>query len=187
MVDKVETLETRIAETEEQLDKVSENADKYTIANVTSDDKADIEAIIAEIDAVNPDNLTDEQKAEYAAIKEEFKALLDKITSAQGKVDTIKRRLDMFSEDRVTIFWEEDINALIAEIDALLADENMGEEEKATLNEYKAQAEHLIEVIKTPKEYISVRFFYFIWDCINWKIGGLSGWLNSIIDILIKI
>ncbi|MBO5409748.1 MAG: hypothetical protein J6A60_00640, partial [Clostridia bacterium] len=130
MVDKVEALETGIAETEEQLDKVSENADKYTIANVTSDDKADIEAIIAEIDAVNPDNLTDEQKAEYETIKEELKALLDKITSAQGKVDTIKRRLDMFSEERVTIFWEEDINALIAEIDALLADENMGEEEK---------------------------------------------------------
>ncbi|MBQ4626505.1 MAG: hypothetical protein IJB45_04555 [Clostridia bacterium] len=49
----------------------------------------------------------------------------------------------------------------------------MGEAEKAKLNEYKAQAEKLIEIINTPKEYFSLRFFYFIWDCLTWKYNGI--------------
>ena len=79
----------------------------------------------------------------------------------------------MFDENRVTKFWEDDIEALKAKIDELLADENMGKTEKAKLNEYKAQAEKLIEIINTPKEYISCRFFYFIWDCLTWKYNGI--------------
>ncbi|MBQ2694050.1 MAG: hypothetical protein IJF57_00720, partial [Clostridia bacterium] len=86
--------------------------------------------------------------------------------------------LEMFDEERVTKFWEDDIEALKAKIDELLADENMGEAEKAKLNEYKAQAEKLIEIINTPKEYFSLRFFYFIWDCLNWKWDGIL-WVFS--------
>ena len=38
--------------------------------------------------------------------------------------------LELFDEERVTKFWEDDIEALKAKIDELLADENMGEAEK---------------------------------------------------------
>ena len=86
----------------------------------------------------------------------------------------------MFDEKRVTIFWEDDIEALKAKIDELLTDENMGETEKAKLNEYKAQAEKLIEIINDPCEYFSLRFFYLLWDCLTWKWDGL----NRIFEVL---
>ncbi len=56
----------------------------------------------------------------------------------------------------------------------------MGEAEKAKLNEYKAQAEKLIEIIKTPEMYFSARFFYLIYDCFTWAFNGIFSLLSKI-------
>ncbi|MBQ8016031.1 MAG: hypothetical protein IJ264_07610, partial [Clostridia bacterium] len=123
--------------------------------------------------AVNPDNLTDEQKAEYEEIKAGFEALLEEIAAAEKNVADIGAQLEMFDEKRVTKFWEDDIEALKAKIDELLSKANMGESEKAKLNEYKAQADKLIEIINEPIEYISLRFFWLIVDAFRWVWNSL--------------
>ena len=92
----------------------------------------------------------------------------------------IGTELEKFDESRVTIFWKKDIKKAKEEIDTLLADTELDEDEKAILNEYKAQCDKLIEIITTPSEYCSTRFFYLIWDCFTWKY-------NSIIWILVLI
>ncbi len=163
-----DALTDKITETEEKLEEIKGIENNYNPETVSSEDKAAIEDKIAEIEEVNPDNLTDEQKAEYDEIKAGFEALLEEIAAAEKAVADIGAELEMFDEERVTIFWEDDIEALKAKIDELLADENMGEAEKAKLNEYKAQAEKLIEIINTPVKYLSLRFFYFIWDSLHW-------------------
>ncbi|MBQ4627000.1 MAG: hypothetical protein IJB45_07115, partial [Clostridia bacterium] len=173
-----DALTDKIAETEQQLEEIKSIENNYNPENVSSDDKAAIEDKIAEIEAVNPDNLTDEQKAEYDEIKAGFEALLEEIAAAEKAVEDIGIELEMFDEKRVTIFWEDDIEALKAKIDELLADENMGEAEKAKLNDYKAQCDNLIEIIHNPCKYFSLRFFYFIWDCLTWKYNGIL-WLFS--------
>ena len=173
-------LTDKIAETEQQLEEIAGIENNYNPEAVTSDDKAAIEEKIAEIEAVNPDNLTEEQKAEYEEIKASFEALLEEIEKASTAVTDIGVELEKFDKERVTIFWEEDIEALKTKIDGLLADENMGETEKATLEEYKAQCDNLIEIINTPKEYLSLRLFYFIWDCLNWKFGGIIGLFRNL-------
>ncbi|MBQ3007511.1 MAG: hypothetical protein IJD78_08125 [Clostridia bacterium] len=71
-----------------------------------------------------------------------------------------------------------DSEALKAKIDELLADENMGEAEKAKLNEYKAQADKLIGIINTPKENLPLRFFCLFRDCITRKHNGVI-WIFS--------
>ena len=168
MIKDIEGLEDKITETEEKLEEIKGIENNFNPENVSSDDKTAIEDKIAEIEEVNPDNLTDEQKAEYDEIKAGFEALFEEIAAAEKTVADIGIELEMFDEKRVTIFWEDDIEALKAKIDELLADENMGEAEKAKLNEYKAQAEKLIEIINTPVKYFSLRFFYFIWDSLHW-------------------
>ena len=178
MITDIEGLEDKIAETEEKLEEIKDIENNFNPETVSSDDKATIEVTIAEIEAANPDNLTDEQKAEYEEIKAGLEALLEEIAAAEKDVADIGIELEKFDEERVTKFWEDDIEALKAKIDELLADENMGETEKAKLNEYKAQAEKLIEIINTPKEYFSLRFFYLIWDCLTWKYNGIL-WLFS--------
>ncbi|MBE6772434.1 MAG: hypothetical protein E7547_09880, partial [Ruminococcaceae bacterium] len=178
MIADIEGLEDKIAETEEKLEEIKDIENNYNPENISSDDKSAIEDKIAEIEAVNPDNLTDEQKAEYEEIKAGFEALLEEIAAAEKTVADIGIELEMFDEKRVTIFWEDDIEALKAKIDELLADENMGKTEKAKLNEYMAQAEKLIEIINDPCKYFSLRFFYLIWDCLTWKYNGIL-WLFS--------
>ncbi len=175
-LDKADELTDRIDEIEAQLERIEGNENVYNPETVTSDDKVAIEKAIAEIEAVNPDNLTDEQKEEYDEIKAGFEALLEEIAAAGAAVDAAGVELEMFDEKRVTTFWEEEIEALKAKIDELLANDNMGTAEKAKLNEYKAQAEKLIGIINTPKEYFSLRFFYLIWDCLTWKYNGIL-WL----------
>ena len=171
MIEKVNALLDKISETEEKLEEIKGIENNFNPENVSSDDKVAIEEKIAEIESVNPDNLTEEQKAEYDEIKAGFEALLEEIEKAGSEVDAIGSELEMFDEERVTIFWEDEIEALKAKIDELLADENMGEAEKAKLNEYKAQCDNLIEIINTPAKYFSMRLFHFVWDAINWLVN----------------
>ena len=178
IADKCEGLLEKIRDTADDIERIKDAVNSYDESTVTSDDKEDIEEVIEKIENMNPDNLTEEQKTECEEIKAELEALLEEIAEAEAAVAEIGASVEMLDEKRVTIFWKDDIEALKAKIDELLADENMGEAEKAKLNEYKAQAEKLIEIINTPKEYFSLRFFYFIWDCLIWKYNGIL-WLFS--------
>ena len=168
MLEKDNALIDVIDEIEQQIEDIGAFENNFNPEKVTSDDKAAIEEKIAEIENVNPDNLTEEQKAEYAEIKAGFEALIEEIEKAGSEVDAIGSELEMFDEERVTIFYEDEIEALKAKIDELLADENMGEAEKAKLNEYKAQCDNLIEIINNPSDYFSMRLFHFVWDALHW-------------------
>ena len=183
MLEKVNALLDMISETEEKLEEIKGIENNINPENVSSDDKAAIEEKIAEIEAVNPDNLTEEQKAEYDEIKAGFEALLEEIEKAGSEVDAIGAELEMFDEERVTIFWEDEIEALKAKIDELLADENMGEAEKAKLNEYKAQCDNLIEIINNPSDYFSMRLFHFVWDALHWLVNHVVFIFNWIVSM----
>ncbi len=98
----------------------------------------------------------------------------------QMSVEAVGIELEKFDINRITIFWEDEIEALKAKIEELLADENMDEAEIEKLNEYKAQADKLIEVINDPVEYFSLRLFYFIWDCLTWKSNSIVNIFNLI-------
>ncbi len=172
----VEKLRAKIAATAQEVADIEEAADVYNPDTVTSADKAELEAIIADADAVNPENLTEEQKTALNAVKSELEGLLEKIAQAGKAVEDIGAQLEMLDENRVTIFWEDEIEALKAKIDELLANTNMGEAEKAKLNEYKAQCDNLAEIIRTPAKYFSLRFFWLIVDVFIWV------W-NSIINL----
>ncbi len=164
----IEELKAKIAETEEKVEELKEAANGIDPETATSNDTAALEEILTQTQAINPDNLTDDQKAECNEIKAKIEAAFGKIDADKKAVADVGAELDMFDENRVTIFWEDDIEALKAKIDGLLADGNLGETEKAKLNEYKAQCDNLIEIINTPKEYFSLRFFWLIADFFSW-------------------
>ncbi len=182
MIKDIEGLEDKIEEIETQLERIAGIENIYNPETVTSDDKVAIQKTIAEIETVNPDNLTDEQKAEYEEIKAGLEALLDEIAAAEKAVEDIGAELEMFDEESITVFREEEIEAFKEKLDELLADKNMGEAAKAKLNEYKAQADNLIEIIHTPVKYFSLRFFYFIRDCFTWKYNGIFNFFSKIFN-----
>ena len=181
MLEKDNALIDVIDEIEQQIEDIGAFENNFNPEKVTSDDKAAIEEKIAEIENVNPDNLTEEQKAEYAEIKAGFEALLEEIEKAGSEVDAVGAELEMFDGEKVTIFWEDEIEALKSKIDELLADENMGEAEKTKLEEYKAQCEKLIEIINNPCDYFSMRLFHFVWDALHWLSSHVVFIFNWII------
>ena len=183
MLEKDNALIDVIDEIEQQIEDIGAFENNFNPEKVTSDDKAAIEEKIAEIENVNPDNLTEEQKAEYAEIKADLEALLEEIEKAGSEVDAIGAELEMFDEERVTIFYEDEIEALKAKIDELLADENMGEAEKAKLNEYKARCDNLIEIINNPCDYFSMRLFHFVWDALHWLSSHVVFIFNWIVSM----
>lgn len=83
-------------------------------------------------------------------------------------------KLDSFDKDRVTVFWEKDIEDLISQINNRLERPGLSYEERTALEEGKAQAEELIEIIHNPAEYISIRFFWLIFDFIHWIFTSVA-------------
>ncbi len=141
---------------------------------LNKDDYSDFSAVESAINAVDRSkNITEQDEVD--AMAEAIFNAIDTVIKAKNQmsVEAVGIELEKFDINRITIFWEDEIEALKANIEELLADENMGEAEIEKLNEYKAQADKLIEVINDPVEYFSLRLFYFIWDCLTWKNNSI--------------
>lgn len=174
IADKCDELLAKIDATADEIAGIDEAVNGYDKETVTSDDVPALGELIDEIEVLTDgDNLTEEQKTELEELKAELEALLKEIEKAGSAVDAIGAELEMLDEKRATIFHEDEIEALKAKIDELLTDENMGKEEKAKLNEYKAQCDNLIEIINTPVKYFSMRLLYLIYDAFNWLVSHI--------------
>ena len=174
IADKCDELLAKIDATADEIAGIDEAVNGYDKETVTSDDVPTLGELIDEIEVLTDgDNLTEEQKTELEELKAELEALLKEIEKAGSAVDAIGAELEMLDEKRATIFHEDEIEALKAKIDELLTDENIGKEEKAKLNEYKAQCDNLIEIINTPVKYFSMRLLYMIYDAFNWLVSHI--------------
>ena len=95
--------------------------------------------------------------------------------------------LSKCDEDRVTIFWKDDINSIITKIDTLLESGALTSDDEAKLKEYRLQADKLIVIISNVEDYEFMRFIYYIYDFFNHSIntvfGGIFDALSSIIPL----
>ena len=174
IADKCDELLAKIDATADEIAGIDEAVNGYDKETVTSDDVPALGELIDEIEVLKDgDNLTEEQKTELEELKAELEALLKEIEKAGSAVDAIGAEIEMLDEKRATIFHEDEIEALKAKIDELLTDENIGKEEKAKLDEYKAQCDNLIEIINTPVKYFSMRLLYLIYDAFNWLVSHI--------------
>ncbi len=85
---KCKALEERIDAVAAEIDRITEAVNGYDIDTVTSDDKAAIEQLIADIDALlNGNNLTDAEREALEALKAAAQALLDRIAEAKAAAE----------------------------------------------------------------------------------------------------
>ena len=95
--------------------------------------------------------------------------------------------LSKCDEDRVTIFWEDDINSIITKIDTLLESGALTSDDEAKLKEYRLQADKLIVIISNVEDYEFMRFIYYIYDFFNHSIntvfGGIFDAISSIMPL----
>lgn len=102
---KCKDLNKRIAEVADEITRLTDAVNGYDIDKVTSDDKADVEKLIADIDTLlDGDNLTDTERAALEALKGTARALLDRIAAAKdaAEADEIKA-VDGITKDNVKL------------------------------------------------------------------------------------
>lgn len=85
---KCKDLNKRIAEVADEITRLTDAVNGYDIDKVTSDDKADVEKLISDIDTLlDGDNLTDTERAAPEALKGTARALLDRIAAAKDAAE----------------------------------------------------------------------------------------------------
>ena len=85
---KCKDLNKRIADVADEITRLTDAVTAYDIDKVTSADKADIEKLIADIDALlNGDNLTESERTALEALKGTARALLDRIAAAKDAAE----------------------------------------------------------------------------------------------------
>ncbi len=149
-IDKIEELEKVIEETKEAVNDAIAKPDyeDVTADTVTTDDKQTVEDNIAEIDSLlNNTNVSDSQKEELQAAKDAAQDLLDKIAEDQAAKDTAIGAQQAVTDENVTADDAQKLEAAKAALEALKADDNYTEAEKAEIQEEIERIEELEKVI----------------------------------------
>lgn len=147
--DKIEALLERIDEVADKIADILDRLDDYNIDTVTSDDRADIENIIKDIDALlDGDNLSVSERLEMENAKERAELLLARIDEVAEAIDDVLDTLGDFSTDNVKATDRALIEDALNTIEELLAGDNLTAKERADLEAAKAKAEQLLSAIE---------------------------------------
>ena len=132
-------LNKRIAEVADEITRLTDAVNGYDIDKVTSADKADVEKLIADIDALlDGDNLTDAERAALEALKGTARALLDRIAAAKDAAEADKiTAVDGITKDNVKLENKEALEKAEKALEGALCDfdGNYTEEEGKDLEE----------------------------------------------------
>ncbi len=103
--EKCEDLKDRIAKVADESNRLDNGVNGYDIGKVTSDDIADIEKLIDDIDTLlDSDNLTDTQREDLEDLRDKAKDMLDRITAAEDVADAEEiKAVDGVTKDNVKL------------------------------------------------------------------------------------
>ena len=134
---KCKDLNKRIADVADEITRLTDAVNGYDIDKVTSADKADIEKLIADIDALlNGDNLTESERTALEALKGTARALLDRIAAAKDAAEAEEiKAIDGITKDNVKLEDKEALEEAEKALEGALRDfdGNFTEEENNDL------------------------------------------------------
>ena len=121
---KCKDLNKRIAEVADEITRLTDAVNGYDIDKVTSDDKADVEKLIADIDTLlDGDNLTDTERAALEALKGTARALLDRIAAAKDAAEADEITvIDGITKDNVKLGDKEALETVEKALEGALRD-----------------------------------------------------------------
>ena len=121
---KCKDLNKRIAEVADEITRLTDAVNGYDIDKVTSDDKADVEKLIADIDTLlDGDNLTDTERAALEALKGTARALLDRIAAAKDAAEADEITvIDGITKDNVKLGDKEALETAERALEGALRD-----------------------------------------------------------------
>lgn len=121
---KCKDLNKRIAEVADEITRLTDAVNGYDIDKVTSDDKADVEKLIADIDTLlDGDNLTDTERVALEALKGTARALLDRIAAAKDAAEADEITvIDGITKDNVKLGDKEALETAEKALEGALRD-----------------------------------------------------------------
>lgn len=121
---KCKDLNKRIAEVADEITRLTDAVNGYDIDKVTSDDKADVEKLIADIDTLlDGDNLTDTERAALEALKGTARALLDRIAATKDAAEADEITvIDGITKDNVKLGDKEALETAEKALEGALRD-----------------------------------------------------------------
>ena len=121
---KCKDLNKRIAEVADEITRLTDAVNGYDIDKVTSDDKADVEKLIVDIDTLlDGDNLTDTERAALEALKGTARALLDRIAAAKDAAEADEITvIDGITKDNVKLGDKEALETAEKALEGALRD-----------------------------------------------------------------
>lgn len=121
---KCKDLNKRIAEVADEITRLTDAVNGYDIDKVTSDDKVDVEKLIADIDTLlDGDNLTDTERAALEALKGMARALLDRIAAAKDAAEADEITvIDGITKDNVKLGDKEALETAEKALEGALRD-----------------------------------------------------------------
>ena len=144
----VAAMQKTVSDTTAENNRISDKVDDYDLATVTSDDKADLEELLADINKqLESTHLTDEETSKLNGEKKAVEDLLTKIQGTDELIDKLTGDVDGYSDETVKSTDKDAIEQIIKDIDALLETENLTEDEEKALEDAKAKAQELLDTI----------------------------------------
>ena len=144
----VAAMQKIVADTVAENERISDAVDSYDLTTVTSEDKDDLEQLLADINKqLESTNLTEEEISELNGDKKAVEDLLTKIKGTDELIDKLIGDVDDYSDDTVKSTDKDAIEQIIEDIDALLKTENLTDAEKMALEDAKDKAEGLLDTI----------------------------------------
>lgn len=121
---KCKDLNKRIAEVADEITRLTDAVNGYDIDKVTSDDKVDVEKLIADIDTLlDGDNLTDTERVALEALKGTARALLDRIAAAKDAAEADEITvIDGITKDNVKLGDKEALETAEKALEGALRD-----------------------------------------------------------------
>ncbi len=146
-------LQEIIDKTTAENDRIADAEAGYDLSKVTSANKDALEELLGEIEKqMESTNLTEKELAQLDKNKQAVTDLLDQIGDISGSIDQIEKSLSGYSEDDVKSADKDALEQLIKDIDALLATDNLTEDEEKALKEDRTKVVALLETIKKAKQ-----------------------------------
>ena len=121
--------------------------------NVNAENKKDLEALKADIDALLSDeNLPNEQRSALEEQLGQITDLLEKIAEIEKTISDLNQIANSISKDTVKESDRQEISDLVANIDALIASNNLTNEQRTELLNLKADLQELIQKLDNDKD-----------------------------------
>ncbi|MBQ8351284.1 MAG: hypothetical protein IJY20_04485 [Clostridia bacterium] len=146
--EKAAALLGRIDETAAELTRIKNIANGYDPDTVTLDDRAVLNALLSDIDALLVGkNLTTTERAELIALRGGITLMLDQLVDVAAEIARLAAALAQYHEDTVKSSDKAAIDEILLAIDELLGSRGVTEGEKAELTALRSQAVALLNKI----------------------------------------